>query len=148
EFLDCLPNAVIVEDRYLMVHGGISSEIKSTNDLVNSNDTKLEDILWSDPWDSEGEAKNDVRRAGKYFGPNITNDVLQNLGVKVLIRGHECYDKGYDIKHDGKVLTIFSAKNPDDYKDKVSNGAYLLIDDLSKEVQNAQELEKGCIKQF
>ncbi|MGC8885313.1 MAG: hypothetical protein ACP5KK_02375, partial [Candidatus Nanoarchaeia archaeon] len=86
--------------------------------------------------------------AGKYFGPDITKKVLQNLGVKVLIRGHEPYEKGYNIMQDGKVLTIFSAKNPDDYKDKVSNGAYLLIDDLSKEVQNAQELEKDCIKQF
>ena len=48
-----LYNAVFVEDRYLMVHGGVSPQIRSLQDIAqaqeNHNEAVLEDLLWSDP---------------------------------------------------------------------------------------------------
>ena len=57
ELFACLYNAVLVEERYLMVHGGLSPEITSAQDLANANATHpandvLEDLLWSDPNDT------------------------------------------------------------------------------------------------
>ena len=55
----CLYNAVFVEDRYLMVHGGVSPEVNSLQDIAqaqeNHNEALLEDLLWSDPDESEQE---------------------------------------------------------------------------------------------
>ncbi len=49
----CLYNAVYVPDRYLMVHGGVSPEINSIQDIAeaqeNQSGSLLEDLLWNDP---------------------------------------------------------------------------------------------------
>src|SRR5208283_2649289 len=50
---DYLCNVVWVEDRYLMVHGGVSPQIRSLEDIARAQENRgeavLEDLLWSDP---------------------------------------------------------------------------------------------------
>ena len=91
-----LYNAVFVEDRYLMVHGGVSPEISSLQDIAqaqeNRNEALLEDLLWSDPDENVQGVSFSPRGAGKLFGKKVTEEVLGRLNAKILIRGHESSD--------------------------------------------------------
>ncbi|MEM3580037.1 MAG: metallophosphoesterase family protein [Candidatus Bathyarchaeia archaeon] len=136
-----LYNAVIVEERYLMVHGGVPPQAKSLEDLAYAHErhpkeSLLEDLLWSDPTDAISETCASPRGAGKLFGQKVADTVLQNFGVKVLIRGHEPCEEGYKIDHNGKVLTLFSRKGPPYFN---VNCAYLMVE-LFKKPQNIMEL--------
>ncbi|MGD0996348.1 MAG: metallophosphoesterase family protein [Candidatus Bathyarchaeia archaeon] len=135
-----LYNAVFVEDRYLMVHGGVSPEIRSLQDIAqaqeNRNEALLEDLLWSDPDENVRGISSSPRGAGKLFGKKVTKEVLGKLNAKILIRGHESSDEGFKIDHDGKVLTLFSRKGSPYFN---RYGAYLQLP-LSEKFENAQQL--------
>ena len=136
-----LYNAVLVDERYLLVHGGLSPEITTTQDLAHAHLTYpkkefLEDLLWSDPNDMVKTVLHSPRGAGKLFGKSVTENVLRNLNVKILIRGHEQCQEGFKLNHDGKVLTLFSRKGSPYFN---AYGAYLQLL-LSKKFENAQQL--------
>ncbi|MEM2338191.1 MAG: metallophosphoesterase family protein [Candidatus Bathyarchaeia archaeon] len=142
ELFKYLYNAVVVEDRYLMVHGGPPPEAKTLEDLAYAHmrhpkESLLEDLLWSDPIDTISETCASPRGAGKLFGQNVTNVALQRFGVKIFIRGHEPCMEGYKINHNGKILTLFSRKGPPYFNE---HGAYLMVG-LSEKPQNAMELQ-------
>jgi protein phosphatase len=136
----CLYNAVFVENRYLMVHGGVSPEIKSLQDIAeaqeNQKEAVLEDLLWSDPREDVAGFSVSPRGAGKLFCKKITDEVLARLNVKILIRGHEASSVGFKIDHDGKVLTLFSRKGAPYFN---RYGAYLQLP-LSETFIDAKEL--------
>jgi hypothetical protein len=137
----CLYNAVLVEERYIMVHGGLSQKIEKTEDLAYAHLTHpkqdlLEDMLWSDPNDIVKETCASPRGAGKLFAENVTSKVLERMGVKILIRGHEPCQDGFKIDHHGKVLTLFSRKGPPYFN---AYGAYLDVD-LCQKPENAKQL--------
>lgn len=141
ELFNHLYNAVFVEERYLMVHGGLSPRISSIQDLEQaiskcSGENFLEDLLWSDPDDIMRGTHPSPRGAGKLFGENVTQTVLDKLGVKILIRGHEPADEGFKIDHDSMVLTLFSRKGFPYFN---KQGAYLEIP-LSRKFENAEQL--------
>jgi diadenosine tetraphosphatase ApaH/serine/threonine PP2A family protein phosphatase len=141
ELFPYLYNAVLVEERYLMVHGGLSPEITTAQDLANANTTHpeqdfLEDLLWSDPNDTVRNVLYSPRGAGKLFGKSVTEKVLRKLNVKILIRGHEPCEEGFKLNHDGKVLTLFSRKGAPYFN---TYGAYLQLP-LSEKFENAEQL--------
>jgi len=105
-FLDRLHIAAMVNN-VLFVHAGISSKIKTPDDLTKPANEK--DILWSDPSYMTGEASNQ-RGAGVLFGNDVSSNVLSSLGLKMIIRSHEPEkaENGPYSEHDGKVLTINS----------------------------------------
>jgi diadenosine tetraphosphatase ApaH/serine/threonine PP2A family protein phosphatase len=141
ELFAYLYNIVFVEERYLMVHGGLSPNINSIRDLAHANTTHpeqdfLEDLLWSDPNDMVQGVLYSPRGAGKLFGKSVTEKVLQKLNVKILIRGHEPCEEGFKLNHDGKVLTLFSRRGTPYFN---TYGAYLQLP-LSEKFENAQQL--------
>jgi diadenosine tetraphosphatase ApaH/serine/threonine PP2A family protein phosphatase len=141
ELFACLYNAVLVEGQYLMVHGGLTPQLRNAKDLAYAHLTHpqqsiLEDLLWSDPNEIIRGTCASPRGAGKLFGEEVTNHVLKSLDVKILIRGHEPCEEGYKINHKDKVLTLFSRKGPPYFN---SYGAYLQVP-LSKKFENAGQL--------
>jgi diadenosine tetraphosphatase ApaH/serine/threonine PP2A family protein phosphatase len=141
ELFSYLYNAVFVEERCLMVHGGLSPNIGGIQDLARAHLTHpaqdvLEDLLWSDPNDMVKTVLNSPRGAGKLFGRSVTETVLNKLGVKILIRGHEQCPEGFKLNHDDKVLTLFSRKGATYFN---AYGAYLQLP-LSRKFQNARQL--------
>jgi diadenosine tetraphosphatase ApaH/serine/threonine PP2A family protein phosphatase len=141
ELFAYLYNAVLVEERCLVVHGGLSPNINGIQDLAHANMTHpeqefLEDLLWSDPNDMVKEVLYSPRGAGKLFGKSVTEKVLRKLNVNVLIRGHEPCQEGFKFNHDGKVLTLFSRKGAPYFNE---HGAYLQLP-LSEKFKNATQL--------
>jgi len=141
ELFAYLYNAVLVEERCLMVHGGLSPNINSIRDLACAHTLHpaqefLEDLLWSDPNDMVQEVLYSPRGAGKLFGKSVTEMVLKKLNVNVLIRGHEPCEEGFKINHDGKVLTLFSRKGSPYFNEY---GAYLRLP-LSEKFEGATQL--------
>ena len=136
-----LYNSALVEERYLMVHGGLSPKITGIQDLARAHVTHpeqefLEDLLWSDPNGMGQDVSPSPRGAGKLFGKSVTERVFEKLNIKILIRGHEPCEEGFKINHDGKVLTLFSRKGVPYFNEY---GAYLRLP-LSQKFETAQQL--------
>jgi len=141
ELFGCLYNAVLIEKRYLIIHGGLPHEAKGIEDLayahtLHPKQSFLEEMLWSDPNEGIKEVCASPRGAGKLFGENITKQALRNFSVRILIRGHEPCEDGFKFSHNGKVLTIFSRKGPPYFN---TYGAYLELE-LSEKPENAEQL--------
>ena len=136
-----LYNAVLVANRYILIHGGFPTTAGSFDDLAYAHEkhpkeTFLEEMLWSDPEENIIGTYPSPRGAGKLFGKDVTEAFLKKLKVNVLIRGHEPCSEGFKLNHNGRVLTLFSRKGEPYYNE---NGAYLRID-LSLKTRNAEEL--------
>jgi hypothetical protein len=96
-----------IMNNVLFVHGGVSSEIKSRDDLENKSNEKT--LLWSDPGPEKGEHM-DMRGAGVEFGADVTSAVLSSLGLKMIVRSHQPSKaaEGPCVEHNGKVITTNS----------------------------------------
>lgn len=68
------------------------------------------ELLWSDPQPQNGR-ESSKRGVGVQFGPDVTNNFLKRNNLDYIIRSHEVKSAGYEIAHDGKCITIFSAPN-------------------------------------
>ena len=141
EFFNHLYTAVLVEGKYILLHGGAPSNASTIDDISYAHEkhpreTHLEEILWNDPSDSIKGTCPSPRGAGKLFGKDVTEKLLKMLNVNLLIRGHEASSKGFKINHNGKVLTLFSRKGPP-YNNE--HGAYLMLN-LSENLENTEQL--------
>jgi hypothetical protein len=143
EFWGYLPHAVVVEGRYLMLHGGLPIKVFSAKDFGFAHETassNFEEILWSDPVEGKGYFQSS-RGAGMLFGEDITDKVLRVVGVKTLIRSHEACE-GVKVQQRGRILTLFSRKGAP-YSN--TRAAYLLLDDNAlREAKDAAELARAA----
>ncbi|OMJ83404.1 hypothetical protein SteCoe_15672 [Stentor coeruleus] len=127
---DAMPIACIVNNKFIGVHGGISPELNSLQDIIDlqrvTEPPRLGlfcDILWSDPVDndsgqsSEKFKSNDVRGCSYCYGSVAVNTFLKKNKLLSIIRAHEVQIDGYKMhKWNGStgfpvVITIFSAPN-------------------------------------
>ncbi|XP_047391839.1 serine/threonine-protein phosphatase with EF-hands 1 isoform X1 [Sciurus carolinensis] len=109
----------------LTAPGRVRSSDLSSEQLSKHEWEQIVDILWSDPRGRKGCYPNTSRGGGCYFGPDVTSKILNKYQLKMLIRSHECKHDGYEICHDGKVITIFSASNY--YEEGSNRGAYIRL---------------------
>jgi hypothetical protein len=142
-----LITAVLIKERYILLHGGVPSKATNIKDIAYAHqkhprEPHLEEILWNDPWEGIKGSIASPRGAGRLFGEDITNKFLEMLGVKALIRGHESCEEGFKINHNGKVLTLFSRRGIP-YQNRF--GAYLTLD-ISKRKKKPLQLLQGIHK--
>ncbi|KAF2302192.1 hypothetical protein GH714_033696 [Hevea brasiliensis] len=105
EVFCCLPLAHVINDKVFVVHGGLMCE-----------------LLWSDPQPYPGRGPS-KRGVGLSFGVDVTEKFLLENNLDLVVRSHEVKDEGYEIEHDGKLITVFSAPN---YCDQMGNkGAFM-----------------------
>jgi len=130
EVFQCLPLCHLIESKILVVHGGIFSQdgvklsqIRAIDRFREPPDEGLmTELLWSDPQPMPGRAPS-KRGVGVSFGPDVTKRFLEENELSLLVRSHEVKDEGYEVTHDGKCITVFSAPN---YCDSLGNkGAYI-----------------------
>ncbi|KAH9610509.1 hypothetical protein KSS87_020056 [Heliosperma pusillum] len=114
----CLPLAHLINNKVLVIHGGLFS-----NDGVKLSDIRgidrfqeppqegiMCELLWSDPSLDHGRGPS-PRGLGISFGPDVTKRFMDDNELELVVRSHEMKDEGYDIQHDGKLITVFSAPN-------------------------------------
>ena len=147
DLYDHLYTGVIIEDRYVLLHGGAPSQATTVNDIAYAHEMHprklhLEEILWSDPWEGIKGTIASPRGAGRLFGEDVTKRILAMLNVKALIRGHQSCPDGYKTDHSQKVLTLFSRKGAP-YNNRY--GAYLHLD-ISQKVEKPKQLLEGIHK--
>ncbi|XP_031467227.1 serine/threonine-protein phosphatase 5-like [Phasianus colchicus] len=68
------------------------------------------DLLWSDPQPQNGRSVS-KRGVSCQFGPDVTRSFLERNRLDFIIRSHEVKPEGYEVAHDGKCVTVFSAPN-------------------------------------
>ena len=147
ELWEYLPYAVLVEGRYLMLHGGLPVNVDSIEDIAFAHDShpassNFEEILWSDPVEGKGNFYS-MRGAGRMFGEDVTERGLRALGVKTLIRSHEPCE-GVEVKQGGKVLTLSSRKGAPYFNTRAS---YLILDETAlREAKDAEELARSAAR--
>ena len=138
EFFRFLPLGHIVNNKILVIHGGLfSKEGVTINELKNlergidvPTEGLMTELLWSDPRDEKGWTPSE-RGAGIFFGEDVTEKFLNENNLTLLIRSHEVKMEGYEIQHGGKTITIFSAPN---YYDITGNkGAFIRV--IGKEME-------------
>uniref|UniRef100_A0A8B9C013 Serine/threonine-protein phosphatase n=1 Tax=Anser brachyrhynchus TaxID=132585 RepID=A0A8B9C013_9AVES len=140
---DCLPLAALMNQQFLCVHGGLSPEINTLDDIRKLDRFKeppaygpMCDILWSDPLEDFGNEKtqehfthNTVRGCSYFYSYPAVCEFLQHNNLLSILRAHEAQDAGYRMYRKSQttgfpsLITIFSAPN---YLDVYNNKAAVL----------------------
>ncbi|GFG29986.1 hypothetical protein Cfor_03613, partial [Coptotermes formosanus] len=140
EVYNWLPLAHCLNGRVLVMHGGLFSRDDVTLDEISKIDRNRQppeeglmcELLWSDPQPQVGRAPS-KRGVGVQFGPDVTKKFLELNGLDYIIRSHEVKNEGYEVAHDGKCITVFSAPN---YCDTMGNkGAFIVLKGKDMEPQ-------------
>uniref|UniRef100_A0A803M6D8 Serine/threonine-protein phosphatase 5 n=2 Tax=Chenopodium quinoa TaxID=63459 RepID=A0A803M6D8_CHEQI len=130
EVFCCLPLAHVINQKVFVVHGGLFSvdgvklsDIRAIDRFCEPPEEGLMcEVLWSDPQSNLGRGPS-KRGVGLSFGPDVTKRFLQDNNLDLVVRSHEVKDEGYEIEHDGKLITVFSAPN---YCDQMGNKGALI----------------------
>eukprot|EP00667_Euglena_gracilis_P002041 EG_transcript_2041 len=118
-----LPIATLVDDKVLVLHGGLFrngdvtieklGEIPRTACDVNAPNSLLTDILWNDPCEEPGLRQGPRGGLTYLFGPNITEKFLKLNHLDMIVRSHQVppNNAGVFFHHNKKLVTLFSASN-------------------------------------
>jgi len=108
-----LPVAAVVDDRILCMHGGLSPDLKSLNQIAQLNRPTgipesgvMCDLLWSDPCTSNSpfdlnlipKKWGDNERGVSYvFSDKVVSEFLLKHNLDLIVRGHQVMEDGYEF---------------------------------------------------
>lgn len=130
ESFGALPLATLINQSYLVMHGGLFSndkvtleDIKKINRFPSSGSSQPSregiamELLWTDPKPDNGRSPS-KRGFGIQFGPDITERFCLNNKIRKILRSHEVRMDGVEEEHNHRLITVFSAPN---YCDSTGN---------------------------
>ena len=118
DVFDYLGIGAIIDGKIFCIHGGLSPDIKSLDD-IRLIDRTMEiphegpfcDLMWSDPEDIETFAVS-PRGAGWLFGQRVTSEFNYINDLDLIARAHQLVMQGFKYWfEDNNLVTIWSAPN-------------------------------------
>jgi serine/threonine-protein phosphatase PP1 catalytic subunit len=156
---NCLPVAAVIDEKIFCVHGGLSPEHHSMDQVrriprpMDVPDSGIIcDLLWSDPdKDIEGWGEND-RGVSFTFGGDVVAKFLKKHDLDLVCRAHQVVEDGYEFFAKRRLVTIFSAPN---YCGEFDNaGAMMSVDEtlmcsfqIFKPEERKQRFATGSVPQ-
>ena len=135
ELFNYLPVAALIDDKILCMHGGLSPDLKSIQNIQEISrptdipDTGLLcDLLWSDPDKEATDYDENDRGVSVIFGEKVVLDFNKKDDLDLIIRARQVVDDGYEFFANRQLITIFSAPN---YCGEFDNSAGIMIIDES-----------------
>ncbi len=134
DLFNCLPISACIDDKILCMHGGLSPELFSLEQLKKiarptdiPDQGLLCDLLWSDPdKDVKGWGPND-RGISVTFSQSVIEKFLASQDLELICRGHQVVQDGYEFFGKKNLITLFSAPN---YCAEFDNlGGVMIIDE-------------------
>jgi serine/threonine-protein phosphatase PP1-1 len=118
QVFDFMTLGAIVDGKVLCVHGGLSPEIRTLDQVrvvARAQEIPHEgafcDLVWSDPEDVETWAVS-PRGAGWLFGDKVATEFCHVNNLSLIARAHQLVNEGYKYHFKNKdVVTVWSAPN-------------------------------------
>lgn len=115
---NCMPVAALIENRILGMHGGLSPELRSLDQIhkilrpTDVPDSGLIcDLLWADPAEGiTGWGAND-RGVSWTFGADVVEKACRQFDLDLICRAHQVVEEGYQFFAQRRLVTVFSAPN-------------------------------------
>jgi serine/threonine-protein phosphatase 6 catalytic subunit len=148
---DYLNVAAVVDSKVLCVHGGLSPEIV-TIDQIRTIDRVQEiphegafcDLMWSDPEDIHEDLWHvSPRGAGFLFGARVTSEFNHINNLELVARAHQLVNEGWRYHFpDNNLVTVWSAPN---YCYRCGNVAAILSldENLEREFKIFKEVKES-----
>lgn len=140
---DILPFGVLIDNKFLCLHGGIGSSIKNIEDIENiqrpvsvvqevkTNEQQvIIDILYSEySEDIMTIGLNEERDVNKYgfivkYGKERLEKFLSDNSLSLVIASHSLINEGVRIYNNEKLIIVYSSSN---YMDRVGNTGGMLV---------------------
>jgi len=120
QVFDYLTVAALIDGRILCVHGGLSPDIRTIDQIRSTIPRKQEiphdgafcDLVWSDPEEVDGMTPSN-RGAGYLFGASVVREFVEVNGLKLVSRSHQLVQEGYKFffPPENLLVTVWSAPN-------------------------------------
>ncbi|XP_040860752.1 phytochrome-associated serine/threonine-protein phosphatase-like isoform X1 [Glycine max] len=149
DVFDYLTLSAIIDGTVLCVHGGLSPDIRSIDQIrVIERNCEIPhegpfcDLMWSDPEDIETWAVS-PRGAGWLFGSRVTSEFNNINNLDLVCRAHQLVQEGLKYMFQDKgLVTVWSAPN---YCYRCGNVASILSfnENMEREVKFFTETEEN-----